>query len=157
MHRNSNINDLNFIYDLIMDGSKHGYFNREYQTLAGASNGLKLELKSILSQRKRHNGLTAYAVIFECNNKPAGFVIMSAGPDNKGNELWMASILPSLRGKGLGNKMIKGITERFVGQNVMLMARCAPESEIMYNLLLNNGFQYVATGEEGYRGVMFVL
>ena len=157
MHRNANIHDLNFIYDLIMDGAKHGYFNRQYQTTIGASNGLKVELESILKNKKKYDGQTAYGVIFEHNGSPAGFVIMSAVENNKGNELWMAAVTPRLRGKGIGKKMIQGITQQFSGKNLMLMARCAPESETMFQLLLKSGFEHFDTGKEGYRGMMFTL
>lgn len=157
MHRNATINDLNFIFELIMDGAKSGYFNREFQDLPAAANGLHLELASILTDKTRANGLTAYGIIYENKGKRAGFVLMSAGEEDKGNELWMASIKPNLRGKGFGKKMIQGVLEQFKGRNLMLFARCAQESKAMFNLLSKNGFKHVATGEEGYRGMMYEL
>lgn len=33
MHRDANIGDLDFIYELIMDGTKQGFFNRKFQQL----------------------------------------------------------------------------------------------------------------------------
>lgn len=157
MHRNANINDLGFIYELIMDGAKHGYFNRKFQEIPAAANGLRLELTSILTSQVRPNGLRAYGVIYEYQNEPIGFVLMSAGEENKGNELWMAAIHPDFRGKGHGKKMIQGILEQFKRRNLMLFARCAPESERMFQLLLKNGFRHVITGKEGYRGLMYGL
>lgn len=157
MHRNANIGDLDFIYEMVMDGAKYGYFNRKFQELTAAANGLRLELTSILKNQVRPNGLQAYGITYEYEGRPIGFVLMSAGEQNKGNELWMAAIHPDFREKGHGRKMVKGVLEQFKGRNLMLFARCAPESERMYQLLLNNGFRHVATGEEGYRGMMYEL
>lgn len=157
MHRNANLKDLEFMYSQIMDGANHGYFNRKFQELPAAANGLRLELTSILTKGVRPNGLRAYGIIFENNGVPIGFVLMSAGEGNKGNELWMAGIDSKHRGKGYGKQMIQGVLEQFKGRNLMLFARCAPESETMYQLLSKNGFRHVATGEEGYRGLMYEL
>jgi len=157
MHRNANINDLSFIYEQIMEGSKHGYFNRKFQELPAAANGLKLELTSILKNKIRPNGLSSYGIIYEFNDKPVGFIIMSAGEENKGTELWMAAIHSDYQNRGHGKKMIAGVLEQFKGRNLILMARCAPESEAMFQLLLKSGFRHLATGEEGYRGLAYEL
>ena len=45
----------------------------------------------------------------------------------------------------------------FLLQRLMLFARCSPESEKMYQLLLKNGFAYVETSKEGYRGMIYEL
>lgn len=157
MHRYANINDLEFIYELILEGSSYGYFNRKYKEYKEAANGLMLELMLILTEKKRINGLVSYALIYEFYGNPIGFVIMSAVEENKGNELWMVAIDKKFRNQGHGKKMILGILEQFKGKNLTLIARCATESEIMYQLLLKNGFDHIATGKEGYRGLAFVL
>lgn len=157
MHHNASIANLDLIYELIMDGAKHGYFNREFQKLPAAANGLRLELTSILENRLRPNGLPAYGIVYEHEDRVIGFVLMSAGEGNIGNELWMAAIHPDFREKGHGRKMVQGVLEQFKGRKLMLFARCAPESKRMYQLLLKNGFRHVATGDEGYRGMMYEL
>ena len=157
MLRHAEIKDLEFIYDLIMDGSKHGYFNKLYYKSNEASNGLKIELISILSKRVRINGLMSYGVIYEKNSKPIGFTIMSTVENNKGNEIYMSSIDNNYRKEGYGKNMIQGILEQFKGKNLTLLARCSNESEIMFQLLSKNGFKHMATGEEGYRVLSYEL
>lgn len=157
MHRNANIGDLDFIYELVMGGAKHGFFNRQFQELPAAANGLRLELALILESQVRPNGLRAYGIIYEHKGLPIGFVLMSDDEQNKGRELWMAAIHPGFQKKGHGKKMIQGVLDQFKDRNLMLFARCAPESERMYQLLTKNGFKHVATGEEGYRGMMYEL
>ena len=119
--------------------------------------GWELELRSVLVNRVRLNGLQSYALIWEQKKKAVGFVIMSAGPDNRGNELWMAAVSPEHRGIGEGKKMILEILKQFKGRNRILMARCAPESQAMFHILTTNGFMSVATGEQGSRGLIYSL
>ena len=74
MLRNAEVKDLDFIYDLIMDGSKYGYFNKQYQESIEASNGLKLELMSILTNKIRINGQIAYGIIYEYQGNAIGLL-----------------------------------------------------------------------------------
>lgn len=157
MLRYANINDLDFIYELVMSGAEHGFFNRQFHELPAAANGLRLELFSILASKTRLNGLMTYGIAYEHKGRPIGFVLMSTVEQNRGNELWMAAIHPDFRQMGYGKKMIQGVLEQFKGRNLMLFARCAPESESMFQLLIKNGFKHVSTGEKGYRGMMYEL
>ena len=157
MHRDANIGDLDFIYDLIMNGAKQGFFNRKFQQLPAAAHGLRLEISLILESRIRPNGLKASGIIYQHKGQPIGFVLMSAGEKNKGNELWMVAIHKDFQKKGYGKKMVQGVLDKFKGLNLMLFARCSPESEKMYQLLLKNGFAHVETSEEGYRGMIYEL
>jgi len=157
MHRHATIADLKFIYDLIIDGSKNGHYDRRFSEMPEAANGLQVNLTSILTQKIRHDGQIAYGIIYEYQNKPVGFVIMAAVKNNKGNEIWMASIHPDFRKQGFGKKMITGIFDQFKGKNLILMARCAQESKVMYQMLLKNGFKHYDTGKEGYRVLSYEL
>lgn len=157
MLRYAKPSDFDFIYSLTMHDAQDGHFNREYCQNPDATKGLILEITSILGKRIRPNGLEAYGLIYEHDSKSAGFVIMSAGPENKGNELLMASIRPDIRGKKHGKRMLTNILNQFKGKKVMLLARCAPESEIMYQFLLKNGFKHIETGKTGVRGLLYAL
>ena len=64
MHRDANIGDLDFIYDLIMNGATQGFFNRKFQQLPAAAHGLRLEISLILESRIRPNGLKASGIIY---------------------------------------------------------------------------------------------
>lgn len=156
MMRNASPNDFQFIYSLVLMEAQHGHFDRKL-LIPAATRGWELELKSVLTNGVRHNGLHSYALIWERDRKPIGFVIMSAGPDNKGNELWMSAVSPYHRERGEGKKMILEILRQFKGKNLTLMARCSPESEAMFHILTTNGFNHVATGEQGIRGLMYIL
>lgn len=155
MHRNARIDDLDFIYELIVEGAKDGYFDKRLYTMSAAASGLRVELTSILARKQRANGLVAYAIIYEFENRPVGFILMAAGEGNKGNELWMVAIHRKYRDRGHGTRMIQGLLDQFRGKNLVLSARRAPASESMYHILLKHGFKHVTTGEEGYRGLMY--
>ena len=155
MHRSAGINDLEFIYDQIMDGAKYGYFNRKSHQIPAIAKKLKLELTSILKNKVRLNGLSAYGVIYELNDECIGFIIMSVDKENKGDELWMAAIHPDYRNKGHGKKMITEVLEQLKESDLIITARCAPESEAMYQILLQSGFRHLATSKGGYRGLAY--
>jgi RimJ/RimL family protein N-acetyltransferase len=157
MCRNANIGDLEFIYNLIIDGSKNKNFVEEYYKNSDAARGLKIELLSILTNKIRVNGNIAYGIIYEHQGKPIGFVIMSSIDKNKGNEIYMASIEYAFRGKGFGKKMLNEITKQVEGKNLVLLARCNEYSESMYQILLKLGFEHIQTGKEGYRILNFTL
>lgn len=156
MMRNATPQDFQFINYHVLSEAKNGHFNR---ALLVPSNrpGWDIDLSSVLAARTRRNGITAYALVWEKDKKPVGFVIMSAGPDNKGNELWMSALSPTQRGSGEGKKMILEILHQFKGKNKKLYARCAPESEAMFHILTTNGFDHVDTGEQGSRNLVYTL
>lgn len=156
MMRNAFPEDFQFIFNLVLTEAKNGHFAREL-LIPAATRGFEIELKSVLASRVRHNGIQAYALIWERNSKPIGFVIMSAGSDNKGNELWMSALSPEHRGSGEGKKIVSEILRQFKGKNLALIARCAPESEAMFHILTTNGFSHVNTGKQGSRGLMYTL
>lgn len=157
MLRAANIGDLDFIFNLIIDGAKEGHFNQELYTSDEAKRGFRIELMSILEKQVRLGGLRAYGSVYEIKGKRVGFLLISSGPGNKGNELWMASVDPEYRGKGHGKTMMLYVINQFSGKNLILFARCAPKSEVMYQLLTNNGFKLFETGPEGTRGITFQL
>jgi len=156
MMRNASPEDFQFIFSLILEEAKNGHFARKLLSPA-ATRGFNIEIRSVLTHGVRVNGVRAYALVWERDAKPIGFVIMSAGSDNMGNELWLAAILPTHRGCGEGKKMIFEILRQFKGKNLMLGARCAPESEAMFHILTSNGFRLIHIGEEGSRGLMYSL
>ncbi len=154
MMRNAYPEDFQFILTLVLSEARNGNFAREL-LIPAATRGFELELKSVLISGVRLNGIAAYALIWEKDDKPIGFVIMSAGPDNKGNELWMLAIWPRHRGKGEAKAMISELLNQFKAKNVWLMARCSQESEAMFHILTTNGFIHFDTNKQGYRGLMY--
>lgn len=152
--RNARLEDFDFIYNLVLAEARDGHFNRQLLEPA-ATQGWRLNLTSILTLKKRHDGITAYGLIWEINGNRAGFVLMSGGPGNKGNELWMAAIAPQFRRSGEGRKMVADILRQFKGKRLILAARCSVESEAMFHILTTNGFEQVSTGEEGTRTLLY--
>lgn len=67
--------------------------------------------------------------------------------------LWMAGVDPSQRRNGHGMEILKQVVDRYKGSNVVFVARCAPESEIMFQMLQKIGFNHTGTGEKGFRGL----
>lgn len=156
MMRNASRTDFQFIFNLALAEAKNGHFFLELLNPA-ASFGFALELDSILAKRVRPNGIQAYALIWQRDSKPIGFIIMSAGSDMKGNELWMSALSPEYRGNGEGTKMVNEILVQFRGKNRVLWARCAPESKAMFQILTTNGFSHELTDKNGTRGLLYNL
>jgi ribosomal protein S18 acetylase RimI-like enzyme len=156
MMRNASPDDFHFINSLVLAEAQNGHFDRKL-LIPAVTRGWELELNSVLASNVRHNGLRAYALIWEKNKKSIGFVIMSAGPDNKGNELWMTAISAEHRSQGEGKKMVLDILGRFKGKNLVLIARCSPESAVMFHILTRNGFSHVTAGGQGSRVLMYTL
>lgn len=48
MLRAANVSDLDFIFQLIYEGAKEGYFNTQLYEIPEATRGLRIELTSIL-------------------------------------------------------------------------------------------------------------
>lgn len=150
MMRYATLKDSDFICALILKEAANGHFDRNL-LLPAASRGLELELKSVLSDHRRVNGCDAYALIWEQNGQPIGFVVMSALDGDEGNELWLAAVSQGHRGKGEGKKMINTVLHQFEEQGAGLMSRCAPESEAMFHILTSNGFMLDVTLQKGTR------
>lgn len=155
MMRFAHDGDFNFINSLVLSEAKNGHFDRNLLSPLFKS-GWEKELHSVLKNRVRLDGTQAYGLIWEQNSKSIGFVVMSAGPNNEGNELWLAAIDPSYRKKGEGRRMVISVLDQFKGKNLMLMARCSPESETMFQILINHGFKHVDTGKKGSRGLIYL-
>jgi GNAT superfamily N-acetyltransferase len=153
MMRYATAEDYEFIFSLVLKEAANGHFARDLLN-PGATRGLELELRSVISDRRRHNGCFAYALIWERMGRPIGFVVMSALEGNTGNELWLTAVSPAYRRQGEGKKMIKTILHQFKQRGVGLLARCAPESEAMFHLLTANGFVLDVTLEKGTRQLL---
>jgi len=150
MMRYGTVRDHEFILSIILKEAANGHFERDL-LLPEATRGLELELMSVLSHQRRHNGSFAYALIWERNERRIGFIVMSALEGDTGNELWLAAVAPAYRRQGEGKKMIRTVLRQFKEQGVGLMARCTPESEAMYHLLTANGFVLDGTLPQGTR------
>ncbi|MFJ1300079.1 GNAT family N-acetyltransferase [Pseudomonadota bacterium AL_CKDN230030165-1A_HGKHYDSX7] len=144
MFRNATPNDFAFFDPLIKAEAAKGHFNSKILN-PPFSTTWDLELKSVLQANRRLNGLHAQALIWEEDGNPIGFVILSAGPENKGNELWMSAIAPNYRGRGNGKAMISALLENFQGKNLILLARCNAPSKTMLHLLTTHDFELMTT------------
>ncbi|MGI3744888.1 MAG: GNAT family N-acetyltransferase [Janthinobacterium lividum] len=149
--RNAEVRDLEFIYKLILEGAANGHFANAFLTPQG-SKGLKLNLVSILTHKRRlDSDMPAYGVIYHEDGKSVGFIINTSIYDSKGTEIWMMAIHRSYRGSGCGSALLDEILRHMVGYNGLIMARCHPSSNIMYNMLVKRGFEHKDTGKEGTR------
>ena len=155
MFRNATHTDFNFIDPLIKAEAAKGHFNPKILR-SPFSATWDLELKNVLRSNRRLNGLHAQALIWEERGHPIGFVIMSAGPGNKGNELWMSAIASNHRGQGKGRAMLAALLENFTGKNLVLLARCNAPSETMLHLLTANGFEVQETDSPGCCALMYM-
>lgn len=156
MLRNASLNDFQFIFTLVRVEAKNGHFALD-PLIPATTRDFELELKSVLASKVRLNGTHAYAMIYEKNDVPIGFVIMSFNLINNVYELWVAGIWPRHRDKKEGKTMISELLSLFKGKNIDLMARCAPASEAMFHILTTKGFRHVDTSKQGYRALICTL
>lgn len=150
MIRDATVEDFDFIFSLILKEAANGTFSRTL-LIPESTRGLEVELKSVLSHRRRPNGCYAHALIWGRMRVQIGFLVLSALDGDNGNELWLAAVAPRYRGRGEGTRMINAILHQFKRQGVGLMARCAPEAEAMYHILTSSGFVLDATLGTGTR------
>ncbi|HHS3346773.1 TPA: GNAT family N-acetyltransferase [Vibrio cholerae] len=149
--KNAEISDLDFIYQEILSGASKGHFSELFLTLEG-SNGLKQNLISILNYKRRLDSDTiAYGIIYHRKNQPVGFLIITAIDGNKGTEIWMMGITESYQGQGHGSNLLDEILGRMSGYGGVVMARCHPSSEKMYQMFKNRRFTHEKTSQEGAR------
>lgn len=144
--------DIDFIVQLILLEAENGIFSKE---LLGedAAYGLKAQITTIITHRRKIDGTTAYALIKREKNVPIGFIVISSNP----MELWMVAIDPKYRGLGLGERMVLEFLNQMIGKNIVLVARCSEQSEIMFHILTKHGFCHKHTDKEGYRGLAYTL
>lgn len=150
MIRYASPEDFQFVFTLIRMEAKNGHFILDPESVAPFG----LDLKSVLASRTRLDGTHAYALIYEENGAPIGFVIVSFNSLNNIYELLLSAIWPRHRGKDKGKTMIAELLSQL---NVDLMARCAPESVAMFHILTTNGFRHVGTGQKGVRALVRTL
>lgn len=149
--KNAEIFDLDFIYKEILKGASKGHFSEMFLTPEGG-NGLKLNLASILTKRRRlDSDQPAYGIIYHRQGKPVGFMINSSIQGNTGTEIWMMGISEEYQAQGHGSALLNEIMGHMSDYNGVIMARCHPASERMYRMFLNRGFKHEQTGENGTR------
>ena len=148
MLRYATLEDLDFVHSLVVEGAVEGHFNEDIIQNPKGIDAIRSELQSIVTSLRR---IPAQCIIYEQNSNPVGFLISSAVDGKKGNELWMAAIAPTSRGKGYGADMLDQILSQFLRAGVVLTARCLPASVLMFRMLQTRGFKHVATGEKGVR------
>lgn len=78
MLREANQSDFDFIFSLIIEGSKEGHYDRRIASMPAASNGMAHELMSIIVGGCRVSGEKALAFVYEVNSARVGFIIITA-------------------------------------------------------------------------------
>jgi ribosomal protein S18 acetylase RimI-like enzyme len=156
MLRYATIDDLDFIFNLIIEGSQEGHFDERLSTMPEAAQGLRLELSLVLREQRRVYGLAAQSFMYIHKDTPIGFAILSEIENRTdATELWMVSFLKEYRNQGHCKKMINYFLKEFKKRNKDLLARCSIKSQIMFELLIKLGFKYNQTGVQGTRALSF--
>jgi ribosomal protein S18 acetylase RimI-like enzyme len=149
--KNAEISELDFINQEILSGAAKGHFSEFFLTPEGGK-GLRLNLASIINAKRRlDSAQPAYGIIYHRQGKPVGFIINSSIQGNTGTEIWMMGVSEKYQGQGHGTTMLNEILGHFEGYNGVVMARCHPASEKMYQMFINRGFKHEKTGEKGTR------
>ncbi|KAB1443581.1 GNAT family N-acetyltransferase [Pseudodesulfovibrio senegalensis] len=157
MLREATRRDFDFIFSQIIEGAEHGHYDRKIANDSKAANDMNRELMSIIDKQQRIGGMSAKALVYEIEKCPVGFVVVSSVAAKNGIELLMAGIEARHRRKGHATAMIRQVVDEYRGHNVVLLARCAPESEFMFNILKKIGFGHKNTGTNGFRGLGYLV
>ena len=148
------VSDLPFVSMTIRHDAHGGHYHSLYATddrhltnlIVSIGRGLE-GATVILGGGQPHSliGLT-----LECAEKPSGFAVFTTiEPDRPLTELWLMSIDPGQRYKGLGKRLLDGALAMPQIEKSPLLVRCNPPSAAMMSLLRHRGFQMLGTGPEG--------
>lgn len=132
----------------MLDASKHGHFLL-VRDAARARQQVREIFTSIIRQGINcDNGLRAYVMVFEHQQKRVGFVTMSEiNSSHGGNEIYTFLIDKQFRGRGYGQIMMSEIIKR-IQPYADIYARCFDTSTTMIRLLLKNGFRMIGRNQD---------
>lgn len=153
---NTNLTDLQKIFDEIIDGASKGHFNPTYvvaedgrenlqRMLIASMNGETVPVFKDVDSIEEFSTRLAKVTL---NDEYVGFLLVYRNKDI--TELMMASIFPEYRGKGLGRELCK-LFKKVYKKN-QLLVRCKKASTIMRKVLINIGFkvEFVDEKENSY-------
>ena len=143
-HRRANISDHGFICSIILNGARKGHFSIDL-TDQRAIHHFKATISDMLKP-----GCTEQVYIFLKQDKRLGLAILNdidAHPDCK--ELYMLCVHSKFRKQGYGKQLLDIIMHKL--QHFTVYARCAPASQIMFDMLLQHHFQLIHETDQGIR------
>ena len=159
MFRKAKSSDIDAIHQLLVAEAAQGRFDRRlveepYRT------GFYENLDHIRKHGRRlDEDLRAQLLVWENDaGEATGCFINSAiacfvnGPikTDAGNEQWMSAVFTEFRGQKQGSEMRNAGLD-YLHPRVDVFARCAPESEVSFQMNLRRGFLLLHTTDEGVR------
>lgn len=142
--RDARVDDIEFIFKNILEGSKNGYFHPDLYKIEKAKLGLKENIRKIVEDNSRldSNRPDSWAFIYEKDGLPISVLILSRS-FTQGFEIWIVATEKEYQNNGYAQELLNFILNNFKNQNTVIEAQCYTNSEIMIKMLKNSGFEQV--------------
>lgn len=149
--RDAETGDLEFICEQIFHAAGKGHFDRRLVEPKHQET-TRRDIESIIRLRRRSGKpLSAHASVFTHHDQRIGFVVLTELAEMPGLELYAFAVDGRFRGKGYGSCMLTQVLDRFLAPAKTLFVRCFPPSVVMYEMLVDRGFDLVYTTRNGAR------
>ncbi len=144
--------DIDFVMDQIISGAKEGHFIRrlaeksEQENLRRSLSGvITLNVLTVLSERGVEKIKSKLWIYGAREDDSVGFLLVSQkqmGSDVV--ELYQTSVRKSHRSGGHGKRIVQ-LFIMLAAPDAVLYARCYKQSDAMFHILIEHGFQHVGT------------
>lgn len=147
--RDAKVEDIEFIFKNILEGSRNGYFHPDLYNVENAKLGLKENIRKIIEENYRldSNRPDSWAFIYEKNGLPVSVLILSRS-SNHGFEIWIMATEKEYQNNGYAKELLIFILNNFKNKNTIIEAQCYIKSEIMMKMLKDRGFEQVENNNQ---------
>ncbi len=147
--RDAKVEDIEFIYNNVLEGSRNGYFHPDLYNVKNARLGLKKNIRTIIEKNYRldSNEPDSWAFIYEKNGLPVSVLILSRS-STQGFEIWIMATEKEYQNNGYAKELLLFILNNFKNKNTIIEAQCYIKSEIMMKMLKDRGFEQVKNNNQ---------
>lgn len=147
--RDAKVEDIEFIFKNILEGSRNGYFHPDLYNVENAKMGLQENIRTIIEENYRldSNRPDSWAFIYEKNGLPISVLILSRSL-TQGFEIWIMATEKEYQNKGYAKELLNFILNNFKNQKTVIEAHCYIKSEIMMKMLKDKGFEQVENNSQ---------
>ena len=147
--RDAKVEDIEFIFKNILEGSRNGYFHPDLYNVENAKMGLQENIRTIIEENYRldSNRPDSWAFIYEKNGLPVSVLILSRS-STQGFEIWIMATEKEYQNNGYAKELLLFILNNFKNKNTIIEAQCYIKSEIMMKMLKDRGFEQVKNNNQ---------
>lgn len=159
-----NFDDVEFVIERCIAESRSGHFSRDISATPEALNGLRLQIAAAVNHYpfpfgpgNPRNGTGARLAIAQTKKTRIGFVLLledMPGSWENSVEIYLLSIIPEARGRGLGTQLIDMLLSHLTARTIY--ARCFQQSGQMIHILEKFGFVCAYDPFSGHRKMTYL-